>query len=132
MEKFLEKPKMELLRQGIPASDDEDWGGHHWPEENENGIVKEEVDSWDNEDLTYITSILDSFSKSKSNSDQLNDSDCAIFMPEGALTRATAKQMTPPKFNQKFNQNSTIKNSAAEKFSCFPTILEEGPTDLAD
>jgi hypothetical protein len=36
--------------------------------------------------------------------------------------------MTPPKFNQ----NLTIKNPAAEKFSCFPTTWEEGPTDLAD
>jgi hypothetical protein len=40
--------------------------------------------------------------------------------------------MTPPKFNQSFNKNSTSKHSGAENFSCFPTIWEEGPTELAD
>jgi hypothetical protein len=44
--------------------------------------------------------------------------------------------MTPPKFNQKFNQsfneNSTSKHSGAENFSCFTTLWEEGPTELAD
>jgi hypothetical protein len=48
------KTEKELLRQGVPESDDEDWGGHHWPEENENGLVKEEDDSLDDED--HITS----------------------------------------------------------------------------
>jgi hypothetical protein len=86
MEKLLERQKKELLRQGIPESDDEDWGEHHGPDEVENSLVKEEDDSLDNEDLAYKTSILDSFSRHKSNSDQLNDSDCAIFTPEGALT----------------------------------------------
>ena len=47
-------------------------------------------------------------------------------------TQAPAKRVTPPKFNQKFNQESTIKNSEAENFICFSTIWEEGPTDLAD
>jgi len=44
--------------------------------------------------------------------------------------------MTPPKFNPKFNQifnqNSMSKHPATENFSCFPTIWEEGPTELAD
>jgi hypothetical protein len=40
--------------------------------------------------------------------------------------------MTPQKFNQTFNKNSTSKHSGAENFSCFPTIWEEGPTELAD
>jgi hypothetical protein len=40
--------------------------------------------------------------------------------------------MMPPQLNQKFNHNLTIKNSAKEKFSCFPTIVEEGPTELVD
>jgi hypothetical protein len=40
--------------------------------------------------------------------------------------------MMPPQFSQKFNHNLTIKNSAKEKFSCFPTIVEEGPTELVD
>jgi len=84
MERFLAEQKRELLRQGIPESDHEDWGGHHRPEENEDGLVKEEDDSLDNEDLTYITSILASFSRPKSHSEQPNELDCTIFMPEGS------------------------------------------------
>ncbi len=67
MEQFLAEQKRELLRQGIPESDDEDWSGHHWPEENEDGLVKEEEDSLDDGDLTYITAILESFSRPKQN-----------------------------------------------------------------
>jgi hypothetical protein len=132
MEKFLDQQRLELLRQGIPESDDEDWDGPHLPEETEHGFFQEEDNSLENEDLTYVTAILDSFSKPESNSEELNGSDYAIFTPEGAPTRATAKQMTPPNFNQHFNQNLTIKNSAAEKFSCFPTILEDKHSELAD
>ena len=44
--------------------------------------------------------------------------------------------MTLPKFNPKFNQtsnqNSTSKHPGAENFSCFSTIWEERPTELAD
>jgi hypothetical protein len=38
----------------------------------------------------------------------------------------------PQKFNQIFNQNSTIKSSTANLFSCFPTILEEGTSEVSD
>jgi len=132
MEKFLEQQKMELLRQGAPGSEDEDWDEPHWPEENESGLDEEEEDSLENEDLTFITSILDSFSRPKSNSNKLNESSCGIFPPEGAPMRATAKQMMPPKFNHKFNQNLTIKNPATEKVSYFPTIEEEEAGELSD
>jgi hypothetical protein len=128
MEQFLAEQERELLRQGIPESDDEDWSGQHWPEEDEDDLVKEEDNILDNEDLTYITSILASFSKPKSHSGQPNELDCAIFAPEGAPMREAAKRMTPPKFNQKL----TIKDSGAENFSCFSTFWEEGPTELAD
>jgi hypothetical protein len=40
--------------------------------------------------------------------------------------------MTPPKFNQKFNQNSTSFDSEERSFSCFPNFEEEGTTGLAD
>jgi hypothetical protein len=44
--------------------------------------------------------------------------------------------MTLPEFNQKFNQTfnkkSTSRHSGAENFSCFTTIWEEGPTELAN
>ncbi len=49
-------------------------------------------------------------------------------MPEGAPTQAEAKRVMPTKFNQ----NSTIKTSVAEKFSCFPTLEEEGTDKLTD
>ena len=70
MEQLLAEQKRELLRHGIPESDDEGWNGHHWPEENKEGLVKEEDDSLADEDLTYITSILASFSRPKSHSGQ--------------------------------------------------------------
>jgi hypothetical protein len=45
-------------------------------------------------------------------------------------------QMMPSEFNQKFyqtfNEKSTSKYSGAENFSCFTTLWEEGPTELAD
>ncbi len=50
MEKNLERRKKELLGQGVQESDDddsnyEDWGELQGPEENENGLVKEEDDN---------------------------------------------------------------------------------------
>ncbi len=65
------------MRQGAQESDDdesdnEDWGEHQGPEENENGLVKEEDDSLDDRDLTYITAILDSFSRPNSFSEHPN------------------------------------------------------------
>ncbi len=96
-------------------------------------VFSQEVDNrLENEDLTYITAILDSLSKPESNSEELHESDYTIFTPEGVPTQATTKQMTLPRFNQHFNQNPTIKNSAAEKFSCFPTIQEDKHSELAD
>jgi hypothetical protein len=80
MEKFLEQQKMELLRQGAPEPEDEDWDEPYWPEKNESGIDKEEDDSLENEHLTFITS----FSRPKSKSNELNESSCTIFTPEGA------------------------------------------------
>ncbi len=42
--------------------------------------------------------------------------------------QAEAKQVMPPKLNQ----NSMSKTSAAEKFSCFPTLEEEGADEFTD
>jgi hypothetical protein len=42
--------------------------------------------------------------------------------------QSDAKRVMPPKFNH----NSTIKRSTAEKFSCFPTTEEEGSDEFAD
>jgi hypothetical protein len=126
MEKFLEQQKIKLLRQGASELEDEDWDEPHWPEENESDLDEEKDDSLENEDLNYITSILDSFGQ-KSKANKLNESSCKIFTPEDVLTRAKTKQLMPQNFNHKFNQNLTIKNSATGIFSYFPTIGEEGP-----
>ena len=86
----------------------------------------------DNEDLTYITSILDSFSKPKALSKQRDELDYAISTPEGAPMRAAMKQTLLLKFKQNFNQKLTLRNSEAENFSCFTNVWEEGPTELAN
>jgi hypothetical protein len=135
MEEIIERHKQELLKHGVQESDDEDedWGEHQEPGDDP---VKEEDDSLDDGDLTYITAILESFSRPKSNSEPTSTSNYAMFTPEGTLTRAPARQMMPPEFNQKFNQTFnkklTSKHSGAENFSCFTTIWEEGHTELAD
>jgi hypothetical protein len=82
----------------------------------------------ENADLAFITSVLESFSRPKSKAEKRNESFYATSTPEGAPMQAEAKQVTP----QKFNQNSTRKNSAAEKFSCFPTIDEDGAGKFTD
>ncbi len=82
--------------------------------------------------MTFITSVLDSFSKPKSKATKLNGSCYEILTPEGVPMQAEAKQMMPRKFNQKFNQNLMRKNSATNKFSRFPTIEEEGASKFSD
>jgi hypothetical protein len=77
----------------------------------------------DDEDLAYITTILNSFSKTK-----LIDP----VSPEGAPAHAPTRATTPPKFNQQFNQNSMSHGSEDENFSYVSNFEEEGNTDLAD
>jgi hypothetical protein len=123
------------LKHGVQESDDEDEGRdeHQEPEDDP---VKEKDDSLDDGDMTYITAILESFSRPKSNSEPTSASNYAKFTPEGAPTQAPARQMTLPEFNQKFyqtfNKKSTSNHSEAENFSCCTIIWEEGTTELAD
>jgi hypothetical protein len=134
MEEIIERHKQKLLKVGIHESEDEeeDWGEHQEPEDDP---VKEEDDSLDDGDLNYITD-MESFAKPKIKPEPTSTFNYAMLTPEGAPTQAPTNQMTPPKFNQKFNQNfnnsSTSERSEAKNFSCFPTIWEEGPTELAD
>jgi hypothetical protein len=86
----------------------------------------------DDGDLAYINTILNSFSKTRFNHENSNGPELQIFTPEGALMRALAPIRTPPKINQKFNQNSTSCGSEQKNFSYFSNFEEEGPTDLAD
>ena len=82
MEKMIEKHKHDLLKTG--AQD-------HWDMDDnlealweaKGGPVKEEDDSLDDGDLTYITAILGSFSRPKLNSEQPSASIYAKFTPEG-------------------------------------------------
>jgi hypothetical protein len=53
MEEFLKLQRMELLRQGAPDSDNEDWDNPQWPEEREDCPDKEEDDSLENADLAF-------------------------------------------------------------------------------
>ncbi len=131
MEKMIERHKHELLKTGgQDLGDEEDDCNELW--EAEGDPVKEEDDSLDDGDLTYITAILNSFSKPKFNHERSNSPDSQPFTPEGAMTRAPAQIMTPPKFNQKFNQNLTSYDHEERNFSCFSNIEEEGTTELAD
>jgi hypothetical protein len=76
--------------------------------------------------------MLNSFSKPKLICEQSNASNLQPFPPEGALMRAPTQKMMPPKFNQKFNQNSTSYDSEDRNFNCFSNFEEEGTTELAD
>ncbi len=64
MEKMIERQKQELLKNGAHDLEDED---DAWDEllDAEGSPVEEEDDSLDDGDLTYITAILNSFSKPK-------------------------------------------------------------------
>jgi hypothetical protein len=134
-ETFIEKQKQEFFKHGFQDPDDDNDG---WIEQPEPGYdsVEEIDDSLDDNDMAYITAILGTFSRPKSNTNSTNASSYAEFTPEGAPKQAPAKPMPPPDFNQKFNQNFnknlTSNHSEAEDFSCFSTIWEEGTTELAD
>jgi hypothetical protein len=131
MEDMIERHKQELLKHGVPelADENEAWGEHQGPEDDR---VHEEDDSWEDGDLTYITAILESFSRPKSNSEQPSASNYTMFPPEGAQTRAQAWPTLPPKFNQNFNQKLTIYNYNERNFSCSSNFEEEGTKELAD
>jgi hypothetical protein len=122
MEKLIQNQKQKLLEHGAQDlhEEDDDWKEHQEAEQN---TIKEEEDSLDDEDLSYITYILNSLSKPKL---------ICPFSPEGALTCAPTQITTTPKFNQKFNQNSTSYSSEDGDFSYFSNLEEEGQSDLAD
>ncbi len=131
MERMIERQKQELLKTGAQdLGNEDDDRDELW--EAEGGLVKEEDDSLDDRDLTYITAILNSFSKPKFNREKSSDSELQPFTPEGALMCVPAQIMTPPKFNQKFNQNLTSCHSEERRFSCFSNFEEEGTTELAE
>jgi len=97
----------------------------------------QEGDDLEEADLAFVTSILESFSKSESRPTRhatktkrsLDDQFYAEFHPDGMLTREGAKQRVMP---QKFNYNSTIKMPAPDEFSCFPTEEGEGTGEFLD
>ncbi len=131
MEKMIEKHKHDLLEAGAQDHwDMDDDCESIW--EAEGDPVKEEDDSLDDKDLAYINAMLNSFSKPKFNHEKSNSPELQLFTPEGALMRALAPIRRPPKFNQKFNPNSTSHGSEEETISYFSNFEEEGPTDLAD
>ena len=54
--KFLKLQRTELLQQGAPDSDEEDWDDPQWPEEREDSLDVEEDNSLEDADLAFITS----------------------------------------------------------------------------
>ncbi len=66
---------MELLQQGAQDSGDENWGKPEWTEELEEYLDKEKDDSLESEDITFITSVLNSLSPTKSEASKLNRAD---------------------------------------------------------
>jgi hypothetical protein len=123
MEKMIEKHKHDLLKTG--AKDHWDMDDDCEPIwEAEGDPVKEEDGSLDDGDLAYINAILNSFSKPKFKHENSNSPELQLFTPEGALMRALAPIRMPPKFNQKFNQNSTSYGSEGENLSYFANFEE--------
>jgi len=90
MEEFLKLQRTELLQQGAPDSDDEDWDDPQWPEEREDSLDVEENNSLEDADLAFITSILESFSKPKSKT-KPTESFCATFTPENLQRKLKVK-----------------------------------------
>jgi hypothetical protein len=95
MEEFLRLQRIELLQQGVLESDSEDWESSHWLTEGEDGTDIEEDDCLEDADVAFITSILESFSRPKQNT-QPSKLVCTTFPPEGARMQIDAKLMTPP------------------------------------
>jgi hypothetical protein len=139
MEEFLRLQRLELLRQGAPDLDCDEWDvdQQQQPEDKLDLMDDQEDDGLEEADLAFITSILESFSQNESRKkghifrtrQSQHDPFCADFPPEGALMQKGAKQrMTPPKFNY----NSTIKMPTAEQVSRFPTVEEEGTEEFLE
>jgi hypothetical protein len=132
MEEMIRKHKHDLLEAGAQDHwDMNDDGESLWEAEGD-PVKEEEDDSLDDGDLAYIHAILNSFSRPKFNHEKSNGPELPLFTPEGALTCVLPPIKTPPKFNQKFNQNSTSYSSEDENLSYFSNFEEKGPTDLAD
>ncbi len=88
---------MELLQQGAPDLNSQDWDSPQLLEEREDLMDVKEDDSLEDADLAFITSILESFSKPKSEAVKHDtrrhstESFCAVFPPKGALTPTDPK-----------------------------------------
>jgi hypothetical protein len=99
MEEFLRLQREELLQQGAPDLDSDDWDRSkpQWLDERDDLKDVEEDDSLEDAYLAFITSILESFSKPKSKTVKYNaknhstKSFCVTFTPEGTLMQADAK-----------------------------------------
>jgi hypothetical protein len=138
MEEFLRLQRIELIRQGAPELESNDWdvSQQQWLED-EMDLEDKEDDSLEEADLAFITSILESFSEPKSKTRKQNskanqnrsDSFCATFTPEGTPARANAKQRVTP---QKFNYKLTIKMPMVEQISCSPTVDKGGPEEFLE
>jgi hypothetical protein len=86
---------MKLLQQGVLGLDDENEDEQQWLHEAEEHFDKGESNSLNDEDLTFITSVLDSFSYTKSGANKTREYSCVIRTLEGVTAQVKAEPMTP-------------------------------------
>jgi hypothetical protein len=130
MEKATEEKKNQLRRDGAQKRGDPDEDQDmFW--ENEESFT-EQNDHLDDEDMEYINVILNSFSRDQSTHKNSINPQLESFTPVAALARALASPRMPSKFNLRFNQNSTTRESEEDHSSCFSDVEEESTGELGD
>ncbi len=130
MEKAIEEKKNQLRgtrarSRGDPDEDHETF----WDDEES---LTERNEPLDDGDLEYINNILNSFSRPIYNHEGSDNLELKTITPEDALAHAFASRKTPPEFNLKFNQKSTIGGSEEDHGSYFSNVEEEGAIELGD
>jgi hypothetical protein len=130
MEKAIEEKKHQLRGNGAQKRGDPDEDQDTFWEDEES--FTERNDHLDDEDLEYINVILNSFSRDQGTHKNSINPQLKSFTPEAALARTLASPRTPSKFNLKFNQNLTTRESEEDHFSCFSNVEEESTGELGE
>jgi hypothetical protein len=102
------------------------------PFEEENEDLAQRGEHLEDEDLEYINSILNSFSRPTCYHQGSSQLKLKSITTEDAPARAWMSQMPPPKFNLNFNQNSTIISSGEDHLSYFSSAVDERDCELGD
>jgi hypothetical protein len=126
MERAIERHRKQLLETKIGDHGDPNEDNEPFREDGES--LAEHSDHLDDEDLEFISEILNLFSRPTYNHEGSSDLKLRSITPEDALARSC----TPQKFNLKFNQNSTTRGSKEDHLSYFSNVEEEGTSELGD